>query len=391
MVTAGTAAAGSRVRTMRLGVDVREWEAGRRTGIGTFLEMFLIEAPRQRPGLSLLLYGNASTSLPADLSSPVHRLREPFRLWFDQVSLAGAARRDRAEVFLSPYYKMPLACPCPAVITIHDLLFLEFPPARRHAAPFYRLLFRVAAGLTARRAAAVLTDSEWSRRDLTRRLRLPADRVVPIPLGVSPRFRPVPPDRVRPVAARYGLDGEYLLYVGNFRPHKNVGALLTAYAALPASLRRRVPLALAGDPATGAGPLQAAAASRGLTDAVRFLGAIPDADLPALYAGATLFCFPSLAEGFGLPPLEAMACGAPVLCSDAAALPEVVGAAARLVDARRPEALAAALEGLLGDAAARARLREQGLARAAEFTPARFAARVLAVLEAAAGADRGST
>jgi alpha-1,3-rhamnosyl/mannosyltransferase len=276
------------------------------------------------------------------------------------------------------------------VVTIHDLLFLDFPPTRRHAAPLYRLLFRVTAGLMARRAAAVITDSEWSRRDLTRRLGLPADRVVPIPLGVSPRFRPVPPEGVRPVAARYGLDGEYLLYVGNFRPHKNVGALLAAYAALPAPLRRRVPLALAGAPGAGAAPLKAVAAARGLTEAVRFLGAVPDADLPALYAGATLFCFPSLAEGFGLPPLEAMACGAPVLCSDAASLPEVVGTAACLVDARRPEALAAGLEGLLGDAAARARLREQGLARAAEFTPARFAARVLAVLEAVTAPGRGS-
>ncbi len=369
------------VRTMRLGVDIREWEPGRRTGIGMFLEMFVSEAPRQRPGLQLLLYGNAATALPSGGALSVRRLPEPFRLWFDQVSLVRGVRADGAEVLLSPYYKMPLACPCPAVITIHDLLFLEYPPTPRHATALYRLLFRVGATLMIRRAAAVLTDSEWSRRDILHRFGLPAGRVVVTPLGVSPRFRPIPPELARPVAARYGLEGDYVLYVGNFRPHKNVGGLLEAYAALPAPLRAGVSLALAGAPETGAAPLRAWAAARGLTQAVRFLGSVPDADLPALYSAATLFCFPSLAEGFGLPPLEAMACGAPVLCSDAAALPEVVGEAASLVNARRPEALAAALEALLTDGVTRARLRERGPARAAAFTPGRFAAGVLAVLD----------
>jgi alpha-1,3-rhamnosyl/mannosyltransferase len=366
---------------MRLGVDVREWEPRRRTGIGTFLEMFLGEAPRQRPGLTLLLYGNGATALPPAVSVAVRRLPEPFRLWFDQIGLARGMRADGVEVFLSPYYKMPLACPCPGVITIHDLLFLEYPPTPRHATARYRLLFRLGATLMARRAAAVLTDSEWSRRQILRRFGLPGERVVVTPLGVSPRFRPVPPEIVRRVAVRYGLQGDYVLYVGNFRPHKNVAALLEAYAALPDSVRARVSLALAGDPETGAAPLKAAAAARGLAQAVRFLGSVPDADLPALYSGATAFCFPSLAEGFGLPPLEAMACGAPVLCSDAAALPEVVGEAASLVNARHPEAIAAALESLLADGPTRAILRDRGLIRAAAFTPERFAARVLEVLE----------
>ena len=388
MAEVRTVAAGIEVHTMRLGVDIREWEPGRRTGIGTFLEMFLSEAPRQRPGLQLLLYGNADTALPSSGALMVRRLPEPFRLWFDQVSLARGVRADGAEVFLSPYYKMPLTCPCPGVVTIHDLLFLEYPPTPRHATALYRLLFRVGATLVARRAAAVLTDSEWSRRDILGRFKLPADRVIVTPLGVSPRFRPIPPHLVRPVVARYGLEGDYVLYVGNFRPHKNVGGLLEAYAALPAALRTRVSLALAGAPETGAAPLRAWAAARGLAQAVRFLGPVPDADLPALYSGATLFCFPSLAEGFGLPPLEAMACGAPVLCSDAAALPEVVGEAASLVNARHPAALAAALEALLTDGSTRDRLRERGLNRAATFTSGRFAAAVLAVLEQVA-AGRG--
>jgi alpha-1,3-rhamnosyl/mannosyltransferase len=373
---------------MRLGVDVREWEPRRRTGIGTFLELFLGEAPRQRPGLTLLLYGNAATALPPSVSLPVRRLPEPFRLWFDQVGLARGMRADGAEVFLSPYYKMPLACPCPGVITIHDLLFLDYPPTPRYGTVRYRLLFRLAATLMARRAAAVLTDSEWSRRQILQRFDLPAERVVVTPLGVSPRFRPVPPEIVLRVAAGYGLEGDYVLYVGNFRPHKNVAALLEAYAALPDALRARVSLALAGDPGTGAAPLRAGAAARGLTQAVRFLGPIPDTDLPALYSGATLFCFPSLAEGFGLPPLEAMACGAPVLCSDAAALPEVVGEGASLVNTRDPGALAAALESLLTDGSTRARLRDRGLIRAAAFTPDRFAAAVLAVLERVAAGRR---
>jgi alpha-1,3-rhamnosyl/mannosyltransferase len=171
------------------------------------------------------------------------------------------------------------------------------------------------------------------------------------------------------------------MYVGNFKPHKNVKALLEAYARLPQPVQNRFTLLLCGHLDAFGEQVRRAAAARSLEGRVVFPGGVPDGDLPALYSGASAFVFPSLYEGFGIPPLEAMACGTPVVCSDAPPLPDVVGEAALVVNARRPEALSEAIARVLDDADLRSKLRAKGLERVKRFSIERVTRMILDVLE----------
>jgi glycosyltransferase involved in cell wall biosynthesis len=303
-----------------------------------------------------------------------------FTRWWDQVALPAALRRDGIDVFLSPYYKRPLAAPCPTVVTIHDLFFIGYPGRRR---PLYDAAMTRLARFHAAGASAIVTDSEHSRRTIVDRLGLPAERMAVIPVGLGPEFRPVTPSPGQ--RERYGLGCDYVLYVGNFLPHKNLPRLLRAWTALTGPLRASYRLVLAGGAGAGRRSLAVLAAALGLGDRIVFPGLIDDVDLPALYGGATAVVLPSLEEGFGLPALEAMACGTPVVASRRGALPEVVGDAGVLVDPEDERALAAALARLLGSPADRQTLARQGLARAAHYTAARTAGRVVDLLLATAG------
>lgn len=356
---------------MRLGVDGRELRPEVRTGIGRYVLEVLRAA--SRAGWTSVVYGDAGARLPVSLPGVRFRqLPAPWTQWWDQVSLPRALGRDGASVFLSPYYKAPLRAPCPVVVTIHDLFFIGYAGRRR---PVHDATLTALARLYARRAAAIVTDSEHSRRAIVARLGVdPAKvRVVPVALGEEFRVGVEPGG----VGMRYGIASPYILYVGNFKPHKNLPRLLRAYAALPEPLRNGHALVLAGGDREGRPALEALAAQLGLGGQAVFPGRIADGDLPGLYAGARVFVLPSLEEGFGLPALEAMACGAPVIASNRGALPEVVAAAGILVDAGSETALAQALAGALSDADVREDLRRRGLARAALFSSARTAGRVL--------------
>ncbi len=364
---------------IRLGVDGRELQAGVRTGIGRYLREVLRAASAAR--WSCVVYGDAATRLPEPLPGvALTTLGTRPTLWWDQVALPTALARDRVGVFLSPYYKLPLASRCPAIVTIHDLFFIGYPGRPR---PVYdRVMTRVArrcAGI----AAAVIADSEASRRDIVARLGVAPAKIRVIPVGLGPEFRPTTPDAS--TRARYGLRLPYALYVGNFKPHKNVPRLLRAWAGLPGDVRAAHRLVLAGGDRDGRADLEALAGSLGLGDGVAFAGLVADGDLPAVYGGAALLVLPSLEEGFGLPALEAMACGTPVVASNRGALPEVVAQAGVLVDPDKEDALEAALTAALSSAELRADLRRRGLARAAEFSLERTAGRVLALCAEVAG------
>jgi glycosyltransferase involved in cell wall biosynthesis len=366
--------------SVRLAIDGRELRAGARTGIRRYtLEVLRAAVAR---GLECTLYGDAATALDGvpggvRLVALDHRLTQ----WWDQVALPAALRRSGADVFLSPYYKRPLAAPCPVVITVHDLFFIGYPGRRR---PLYDAAMTCLARLYAGGADAIVTDSEHARRAIVERLGVAADRVAVIPVGLGPEFRPTPPSPAQ--RARYRLGPSYALYVGNFQPHKNVPRLLRAWAALagPAAEAHRLVLA-GGDPVRGA-ELARLVASLQLGDRVVIPGVVDDADLPALYSGATLVVVPSLEEGFGLPALEAMACGAPVVASRRGALPEVVGDAGVLVDPEDERALALAIARVLGSRDERQGLAQRGLARAGSFTSDATSGRVVDLLQATAGA-----
>ena len=253
----------------------------------------------------------------------------------------------------------------PMVVTVHDLSWIRYPEA--HPGQRVRTMNREMPGVI-ERATRIITDSSFIRDEVIAQFGVAAARVTAIPLGVEERFRPLAEPECAAALARHGLRfGEYVLVVGTIEPRKNVATALAAYARLPESLRRRYPLAVAG--MEGWGP-QSVAAQR--------LGYVPDDELPALYSGARAFVYPSLYEGFGLPPLEAMACGSPVIVSDRGSLPEVAGDAGILVDAHDDGALAARLQALLEDDALRERHSQAGLAQARRFTWAACAAATLA-------------
>jgi glycosyltransferase involved in cell wall biosynthesis len=360
--------------TPRLGVDGRELRPEVRTGIGRYALEVLRAA--SLAGWTSIVYGDAGARLPLELPGVTFReLGARWTQWWDQVSLPRALADDGVSVFLSPYYKAPLRARCPVVVTIHDLYFIGYPGRRR---PVYDAAMTLLARLYARRAAAIVTDSEHSRRAIVAKLGVPAAKVTAIPVALGAEFTPAAARGG--VQVRHGIGSPYILYVGNFKPHKNLPRLLMAYAALPATLRAAHALVLAGGDREGRPALERLAARLGAGDRVIFPGRVDDRDLPALYAGAAVFVLPSLEEGFGLPALEAMACGAPVIASNRGALPEVVGDAGILVDAESDTELAGALARLLTDDALRADLTRRGLGRAPLFSSERTAGRVLALL-----------
>ncbi|MBV9925413.1 MAG: glycosyltransferase family 4 protein [Acidobacteria bacterium] len=275
--------------------------------------------------------------------------------------------RRRPVDLLHVQYTAPPFAPCPVVTTIHDLSFEHIPETFNLRS---RVQLRLTVRATARRAAHVIAPSEYTRRDLVETYGLDPARVTAIPLAVSPRFRPVrEAGEVARVKRRYGIEGEYVLAVGSLQPRKNLARLVRAYSALRRGRgRSNLPqLVLVGKKAWLYGDTLTAIEEEGLGQSVLLTGYVSEDDLPALYTGALLFAYPSFYEGFGLPPLEAMSCGAPVLTGDRTSLPEVVGEAGLTVDPFDTGALAAALARLIDDDALRAGLRERGLQRARSF------------------------
>lgn len=294
-------------------------------------------------------------------------------------------RRARADVFHSPYFVAPLLAPCPVVITIHDLIFDRYPAYMpwTWARPCYRLLM----SWSTRRARRIIAVSQATAADLTRFYRTPPAKITAIPEGVDPGFGPLLDyDRLQVLRNRYRLPRPFILTVGARRPHKNLARLVEAFARLVAETAHD--LVFVG-PADARFPDEAgqAVAHHRLNGRVRFLDWVPEADLPGLYALATLVVLPSLVEGFGLPALEAMACGTPVLAASATALPEVVGQAGVLVDPYDVGALTKALRELLCNSTLRRRLGEAGRQRATTFTWQKAAQLTLAVYADARARD----
>lgn len=232
----------------------------------------------------------------------------------------------------------------------------------------------------------VFAISAWTKREITRVYGTPPEKIRVVPGGVDPLFVPVP-QAAEKVSARWGLAPDYILAVGTAHPRKNIATLLRAYAQMPQA--GRPPLALTGPDGATAAPLRELAEELGIATQIHWLGYVEREALPALYRGAGVFAMPSLQEGFGLPVLEAMACGTPVICSNTTALPEVAGEAGLLVDPTRPEAWSEALQKVTGDRKLAQQMREKGLRRADQFSWERSGRAALNYLrEACASAKR---
>jgi glycosyltransferase involved in cell wall biosynthesis len=273
------------------------------------------------------------------------------------------------------------------VVTIHDLIPLMMPQA---AKPGFLALFEEQVPRAVLQSDMLITPSEHTKADLVRLLGVTPGRITVTGEAPLPCFRPVPQADARAkVAARHGLKDPYVLYVGGFSPRKNLGALVEAFARAKPDLGDGRKLAIAGSPDAALGQALELAHRLGCGKHIACLGHVGQGDMPYLYSAADVFVYPSLYEGFGLPPLEAMACGCPVVASDAASLPEVCGPAALLVDARDPGALAAAIAHAVLDPGLAAEMRLRGIGRAAEFTWTEVAGRTLAAYAEAleAGTD----
>jgi len=292
------------------------------------------------------------------------------------LTLSAELRRNPVDV-LHVQFTAPPFSPCPVVVSIHDLSFEHLPQTFKWRS---RKQLRITVRRSAREAAHVIALSEFVRRDLIETYDLSPRKVSAIPLAAAERFAPVQnEEELQRVRQTYGITGGYILTVGAIQPRKNLGRLVAAYARLRKS-RPDVPkLVLAGKCAWLYDETLSTIKELDLGDSVILTGYVPETDLPALYSGATCFVYPSYFEGFGLPPLEAMKCGTPVIVGNQTSLPEVVGDAAVLFDPFDTDALAAALDKVISDSDLRAALSVQGLARAKLFNWQETARQTLAV------------
>ena len=300
-----------------------------------------------------LIRGARHSTLVPVSANPVRRL---------SYDLPRLASRLDADLFCVTYTG-PLRVNRPMVAVVHDVSFRRHP---EWFSPRDRVVLTLGVGSTVRRAAAVVTLSEFSKREIAATCGVPIDRIHVTPLAAGPEFTGEPGDDAA-VHARYGLRRPYLLAVGNLQPRKNLVRLIEAFNRLQAREGFRHDLVLVGAAKWG-GAIASATDRHELSDRVKPIGYVSASDLPAIYRGAELFVYPSLYEGFGLPVLEAMACGTPVLASQGSGIPETAGSAARLVDTESVSELADSIAELISHPELRAELRQQGLARSRMFS-----------------------
>lgn len=297
---------------------------------------------------------------------PLRRCAAGFLSPLEQPALAAALVSARPDLFHATSFSLPALWPGPLVATLHDATHLAL---EQHASATQRAYYALVVGPRARRAQALLTVSEFSRNEIARVLELPRDALEVISNGVDQLFCPPHQREIEDFRSRRGLPVQYFAAVGNPKPHKNLGLLVPIADRLPARLAL-----LAG---------RGARRALGLPESVLELAPLPDTDLPLFYAGASAVLIPSRHEGFGLPALEALACGATVLAADAGAHPEVLGDAAALLPPGDPEAWLAATRRVLDEPAWARELAARGPARAARFTWDECARRTLAVYQRA--------
>jgi glycosyltransferase involved in cell wall biosynthesis len=375
---------------MRIAVNAWFWSRPD-TGSGQYTQRLVEHLVALEPGLEVVLVASAgwaqATSkfhAPHDGQletwNPKPATNNLKKVWFEQFAFPRACRHLEADVAHVPYWAPPLAPPVPTAVTIHDLIPLVLREYR--GGPLVRTYSSLVAA-AAQSAALVLTDSTASRQDILAHLDLHADKVWVIPLAAGNRYQSKPTPGEEQIRAGYGLPPCYILYLGSFDIRKNAATALRSYTWAGPVIGKDCPLAVAGrlparDTPFAPDPRRQAQELGLEPDWVQFTGPVREKDKPALYRGAIALLFPSRYEGFGLPALEAMSCGTPVVGSDATSIPEVVGDAGVLLDPDDAEGMAGALIQLAHDPDFRAELSQRALAQAARFSWERTARETLA-------------
>ncbi|MCL5256483.1 MAG: glycosyltransferase family 4 protein [Chloroflexi bacterium] len=365
------------VRSLRIGIDGR-YIQDHFPGVGRYSYNLAEALARVAPETSFTLYYDPlAANSRFDLQAPkrenltLNPVRIPVFSRANQWRWRRILARDRIDLFHSPYYLIPPLLSCPSVVTFHDLIAKIFPehlPSLRE-----RALFSITCHLATRTANSIITVSQASKADLVRYLHLKPEHISVVYEAAAPNFEPIPGEKARADLQSFALPEHFALYVGINKPHKNIVTLVRAWSSLarqPESSWVDGPpaLVIAGHYDKRYQQARDEAERLGLGKLIVFLEDVPENLLPSLYNAADIFVFPSLYEGFGLPVLEAMACGLPVLCSDTSSLPEIAGLAAILLPPEDEKAWTDAIRVVMLDEQLRAGLRAKSLARAGEFS-----------------------
>jgi len=368
-----------------IGIDVRKIED---FGIGTYIRQLVTSLTHLDSDNHYVLFAGPGgrdhlPELPDTWSviierSKVYSARELF-------SLSWRLLRTPLDLYHATHYVLPLVVPCRTVVTIHDIIHLLFPEFLPNPLALHYAHYMIRRSLT--RGDRIIAASRNTRSDLMDYFDLDGRKIRKIRViyqGVGDEFRHAPdPEAQRSRLEAYGLDGPYLLFVGNPKPHKNLDNVVKAYARALSLGGFDAPLVCVGDREGGSFKVRQRAEQLGIGDRVRWLGHVPQEDLPILYRGAALFLYPTLYEGFGLPVVEAMASGVPVVTSNTSSLKEIAEGYAHVVDPMDVEQIAAAIHRCMNDEAHRLELAEKGRRRAAEFSWDLTARRTLEVYTSA--------
>ncbi|MCU0520271.1 MAG: glycosyltransferase family 4 protein [Anaerolineae bacterium] len=338
----------------------------RSAGISVYISSLLEQLGAGDHGIRLQVHLAKGVTLPRSPLPQVQARVPTGRPWqrilWEQIALPMIAYRSGADVIHAPAFVAPFPAVCPQVVTVHDLSFLRYPRMFRTG---NRLYLRSFTGLSCRRAVAVVAVSQFTAEEVVRLLRVPAERVVVIHHGVAPRFRPMPREAVDEFRRRQGLPGRFVLFLGTLEPRKNLIRLIKAFALLKDP---DLHLVLAGAQGWYYDDILQAVEQSGLVDRVHFPGFVSQDDQALWYNAADVFAYVSVYEGFGMPVLEALACGTPTVTSSSTSLPEAGGDGAFLVPPDDEQAIAGALHAVLTDPVLRSQLRQRGLCHAAGFS-----------------------
>jgi glycosyltransferase involved in cell wall biosynthesis len=343
----------------------------RGAGIHCYIHQLLLNLPTAAPQHRYLAFLNDARMSSPHTALQLRRTRWPTqkpspRIVWEQTVLPIATYTEQLDLLHSLAFVRPLVAHCPVVITIYDLSFVRMP---ERFPRFQRFYLQTMTRYSARRAARLLVISQSTKDDVVRFCGVSPDKIVVTYCGVDEQFAPRSRHEVEAFRAAKGLPSRFILYLGTLEPRKNVPQIVKAYSQLRShDLSRNYKLVIAGAKGWGYDEVFAAVEQHDLKDDVIFAGYVPAEELPLWYNAAELFVYPSLFEGFGLPVLEAMACGTPAITSNVSSLPEVAGDAALTITPTDTRALSAAMTQVLCDAALRAQLRERGLRQAAQFS-----------------------
>lgn len=366
---------------MRIGINAHLLafsEDYRQAGLSRYIHEMVMRVPAILEGDRFTAFvGKApvpeafQTAKPRNLALSISHLptsRAPVRILWEQTALPVAQWKKRLNLLHCPVNVIPIVSPCPAVVTVHDLVFLRYPQAFK---PMKRRYLAAMTGWSCRHAAHVIAVSEATRQDVIALLGVATERVTTVHNGVGEQFRPVAQSERDRFRLEKGIAGRIVLYVGTLEPRKNIPSLLKAFATVATEPEfADVTLLVGGSKGWYYDEIFELADQLGLAGSgrVRFLGRVPDDELPLWYNVCTVFAYPSLYEGFGLPVLEAMSCGAPVIAANTSSFPEVVGDAGVLLDPHDVSAWSGAIRSLLTGTEVAARLAENGLKRASTFS-----------------------